>query len=299
MEKISLLSSHTTGCGGDTHNSNERQKRIPHLDGLRAIAVTGVVLFHFGVPFFWGGFVGVDMFFTISGYLITRNIITALAADKFSLFNFYYRRFFRLYPASTFTVFMSLFVVYITVRPDIAHDIFSSAFSALTLWSNVWFHRHGGYFDQSLEMRPLLHFWSLSVEEQFYFVWPVLIVLIYACTRHVATALRIILSVLACVSFIFATWTHYTHPGWAFYELPSRVFQFAAGALLAVQQLFNLKDSRIDVENVPKPVPVRKPMYSSTGGAAGQYPSLPPLPPPPEINDTHDIMSLITLVFCQ
>lgn len=296
MEKIPVLSPHTAGDGVDAHDPHERQKRIPHLDGLRAVAVIGVVFFHFNVPFFWGGFIGVDMFFTISGYLITRNIIIALVAGKFSLVDFYLRRFFRLYPASAFTVLVSLFTIYVTVRPETAHDVFSSALSALTFWSNVWFHRQGGYFNRSLEMRPLLHFWSLSVEEQFYFIWPALIILIYAFKGRFSVALRVVLTFLAVLSFIFATWSHYKRPDWSFYELPSRIFQFAAGALLAVRQLFRFEDARIDIESTSKASPARQPMYSSTGAAAGHYPSLPPLPPPTDINDIHDIMSLAALL---
>lgn len=125
MEKIRVLPGHSNGNGIDTQDSHEWHVQIPHLDGLRAIVVTGVVLFHFNFPFFWGGIVGVDMFFTISGFLNTRNITIALSAKKFSLFEVYSRRFFRLYPPSTFPVLITLFVVYITVRPDLASEVFS------------------------------------------------------------------------------------------------------------------------------------------------------------------------------
>lgn len=205
--------------------------RLPHLDGLRAIAITGVLLFHFEFSGVGGGFVGVDMFFTISGFLITRNIVRAVANNRFSLIQFYKRRFYRLYPASMTTIAVTLLVTFLFVPPFFTGAIFESAIASMSFWSNVFFHRQGGYFYDTYEMRPLLHFWSLSVEEQFYLFWPPLIILITTCTTN-QRVLPIVLSVLSVISLTFATVINVNHSSWAFYELPSRVFQFAAGALL-------------------------------------------------------------------
>lgn len=244
--------------------------RLPHLDGLRSLALLGVLLYHFNIPMFGGGFLGVDIFFTLSGYLITRNILYAvLHQHNFSLLSFYRRRFFRLFPASCAAILFTLCVTSLFITPDEASSIFKSAIASITLWSNVYFHRGGSYFDETFEMRPLLHFWSLSIEEQFYLIWPPLLLALISISKittnknnnnntNTSTAATTSatasaspdeadanspsssaafrgLSILAVLSFFFASYTHISFPSWTFYELPSRVFQFAIGALLAIR----------------------------------------------------------------
>lgn len=231
--------------------------RLPHLDGLRSLALLGVLLYHFHVPLFSGGFIGVDIFFTLSGYLITRNLLHAIILDRphFSLTSFYKRRFFRLFPASCFTVFVTMIATTLFVTPDKAASIFKSSVAGLTLSSNVYFHREASYFDQSFEMRALLHLWSLSVEEQFYLIWPPLLLAVVSFSSRssslssnaVAVAFNSLL-VVTVLSFAFAVCTHFSFPSWTFYELPSRIFQFAIGALLSMH-MFNSEVNQINDSN--------------------------------------------------
>lgn len=217
------------------HNQhNTSLPRVPHLDGLRAIAIIAVLLYHFEFPPFSAGFLGVDIFFSISGFIITLNIAHQLRSPStFSITKFYTRRFFRLYPASAVTVLCTLLALIPFFAPELSQVISSRAVASLTLWSNVFSHLHQGYFDVYHQASPLLHFWSLSVEEQFYLIWPLLILLscLSARPQH---ALNRLLAVLFVLSFGCAAVTHHRYPSWTFYELPSRIFQFAAGAILAI-----------------------------------------------------------------
>lgn len=212
---------------------------MPHLDGLRALAMLGVLLFHFDVPLFRGGFVGVDIFFTLSGFLITHTLLSRPAAapgapPAFSLRSFYRKRFFRLYPASLVVVAATLAAAHLCVRPIYHEAITHSALAALGVVANIYFHHNGEYFAATFEMRPLLHFWSLSVEEQFYMLWPPLILLCKHNPRRLVTLLSVIL-----VSSLFMASTMFSrHATLVFYQLPTRAFQFAAGALVYVGLLY-------------------------------------------------------------
>lgn len=220
---------------------------IAHLDGLRAVAITAVLLFHLKVNHISGGFLGVDMFFTISGYLITRNILHAvLVKDDFSLPRFYLRRFFRLYPAALVTIIFTLITCFTVVHPIYTKSVFDSATAALTFWSNIYFYRQGDYFYQGFEMRPLLHFWSLSVEEQFYFIWPVIIMIMSKLFRNNLNILAVIIGFLSFASIMFSAFTHPHNPSHTFYLLPSRIFQFGAGALLSLYQAHRADHSQTD-----------------------------------------------------
>ena len=139
-----------------------------YIDGLRALAVLPVVFFHAGFPLFRGGYVGVDVFFVISGFLITSIIIKEKNNDNFSLFKFYLRRIRRIIPALFLvTLFTLPFSIYLMSPQDL--DVFSkSIFSVIFFISNFFFWNQGGYFGAEAELQPLLHTWSLGVEEQFY-----------------------------------------------------------------------------------------------------------------------------------
>ncbi len=151
----------------------------PHVDGLRAISIVAVVAFHAGVPGFAGGFVGVDIFFVISGYLIINQILAQLAAGRFGLFDFYARRALRILPAYFAMVAVTVVAATILLRsPADLRGVARSALYAPTFLANIYFWLSSGYFDTSADLKPLLHTWSLAVEEQFYLVVPILLALL-------------------------------------------------------------------------------------------------------------------------
>lgn len=208
-------------------------KYILHLDGLRALALFGVLLYHFEVPPFTGGFAGVDVFLTLSGFLITRNIILDHHERAFSLRAFYIRRFFRLYPAATVTTFFTVLGAAL-LFPDVqARNVSASGLASMFLSSNVYFYSQSDYFEDSAVLKPLLHTWSLSLEEQFYLLWaPIIAVLLWK-----AATLRTFYAVLATLifsSFVIGASSSVFYPSFAFFLLPTRLFQFGLGALLAV-----------------------------------------------------------------
>src|SRR5438132_2219992 len=168
------------------------------IDGLRAVAVLPVVLYHAGIPGFPGGFVGVDIFFVISGYLICGMIDQDIRGGGFSLANFYKRRILRILPA-LFVMFAATSVLaYVYCLPVELEDFSRSLASAVASVSNVYFALTANYFDVPAETKLLLHTWSLGVEEQFYFVAPLLMLLLYRVTPKRA---KLLLAVAAVLSF--------------------------------------------------------------------------------------------------
>ena len=140
----------------------------PEIDGLRAIAVLPVILFHAGIGLFSGGFVGVDVFFVISGYLITKIILDELEQNKFGILKFYERRARRILPALFFIVFSCVPFAYFILSPNDLVSFGRSLVAVPTFLSNVLFWSERGYFGGATELKPLVHTWSLAVEEQFY-----------------------------------------------------------------------------------------------------------------------------------
>jgi peptidoglycan/LPS O-acetylase OafA/YrhL len=204
----------------------------PDVEGLRGVAVLLVVLFHAGLPVA-GGFIGVDVFFVISGFLITGLLLREHEhTGRVSLTRFYARRMRRLLPAAAVVLVLSLWATWVLVGPLDRPDVVADGASAALSMSNIRFAlSYGDYFAAISQPSPFLHFWSLSVEEQFYFVWPALLLLAGRGRRAVIGALLI-----AVVVGSFATNLALTHSelGWAFYSLPARAWQLAAGGLLAV-----------------------------------------------------------------
>lgn len=143
----------------------------PEIDGLRAIAVLGVILYHCGSPLAPGGFLGVDIFFVISGYLITSILKTEVASGRMSLCAFYERRIRRLAPAFFVVMFCTTVAAWFLLPTHQMLDYGRSLAAASLLASNLLFWRGSGYFDLEAELRPLLHTWSLGVEEQFYIAY--------------------------------------------------------------------------------------------------------------------------------
>lgn len=144
----------------------------PEIDGLRAVAVLSVILFHAGVSALQGGFIGVDIFYVISGFLITKIIVTALSKDHFSFPAFYLRRIKRLLPAAIVMILLTMLFGFFILTPEQYELLAKSAIYSNLFMANVWFMNTSGYFDQSTLVSPLAHMWSLSVEEQFYLIFP-------------------------------------------------------------------------------------------------------------------------------
>src|SRR5580700_9953365 len=196
------------------------------IAGLRAVAVIGVVLFHLKVDGFQGGFVGVDIFFVISGYLITRNILADLGRARFSFGQFYVRRTRRIYPALIFTVVMTYVAGALWCSPLMFLDLAKECTHALLSIANIQYWREAQhYFAASSDELALLHVWSLSLEEQFYLIWPVLIVLAHRLGRTFAA-----IGFLGFASFAAAIMVARSDPSAVFFLMPFRIFEFAIGA---------------------------------------------------------------------
>jgi len=197
------------------------------IAGLRAIAVVSVLLFHLKIGGFEGGFVGVDVFFVISGYLITRNILRDLQAGQFSIGEFYVRRTRRIYPALIFTVVVTYLCGALWCAPDMFHDLAKESTHALLSISNIQYWRESQqYFAAKSDELALLHCWSLSLEEQFYLFWPVFIVLAWKCGRVFQ-----IIAAVAIASFVLSVIVAKADALAAFFLMPFRIFEFGIGAL--------------------------------------------------------------------
>ena len=204
------------------------------IDGLRAIAVIPVLLYHVGVPGFSGGFVGVDIFFVISGYLICGMIDADIRNGSFSLANFYERRILRILPALFVMFLVTSVLAAIYCLPVELVDYARSLASAVASISNVYFAQTAGYFDAPAETKPLLHTWSLGVEEQFYFAAPLLMLLVH---RFLPKRAGLLFAIIAVVSFAGALAMSARNPTFAFYLAPFRAWELALGALLSVEFL--------------------------------------------------------------
>ncbi|WP_082478826.1 MULTISPECIES: acyltransferase family protein [unclassified Methylobacterium] len=202
----------------------------PDIDGLRAVAVLVVLFFHAGVPGLSGGFVGVDVFFVISGYVITRGILADVAAGRFSLVRFYERRIRRILPMLVATILATYALALLYLPPGAMDDYARSVVAAAAFAANVFFWKTTGYFDLEAQTRPLLHTWSLSVEEQFYLVVPIALPLLLARSRRVAAA-ALLAALLASLALGIVLTN--SAPGANFYLLPTRAWELLVGALLA------------------------------------------------------------------
>lgn len=222
----------------------------PDIDGLRAVAVLAVVFYHLDLLPLPGGYLGVDIFFVISGYLITSIILRELKNGTFSLANFWARRIRRILPALSVVLATSAIVAYwLSLLPSDFASFGKSLFAQSIFLSNFFFMRNDNYFADSADSMPLLHTWSLSVEEQFYLIFPILLIFLYKIgKRHIATALGLI----ALASFILNIYLSVVNPDqifslinpsfWgearnfdiSFYLLPARAWELLVGALAAL-----------------------------------------------------------------
>jgi peptidoglycan/LPS O-acetylase OafA/YrhL len=200
------------------------------IDGLRAIAVIPVILFHAGFELFSGGFVGVDIFFVISGYLITTIILIEKETGKFKLVNFYSRRARRILPVLFFIIAFSTPFSFIYLYPNDFQSFAKSIISTSTFTSNIFFWLESSYFDVGVEYKPLLHTWSLAVEEQFYVLFPLAIMLFF---RFGNKPLQIILGGFFLLSLVLSQFGSLYSPTFNFYMLPTRGWELLIGSFVA------------------------------------------------------------------
>lgn len=202
------------------------------IDGLRALAVLPVILFHAGLPGFAGGFVGVDVFFVISGYLITSIILAEQAAGTFTLAGFYERRARRLLPALFIVLLVSLPCAWFLLTPPELKAFAQSLIGVAVFASNVHFARSSGYFATEAESQPLLHTWSLAVEEQFYLLFPLLLL---GLRRWSPGRTRALIGALAMASLGSALWGLHSSPDQVFYAMHARGWELLLGAWIATR----------------------------------------------------------------
>ena len=200
------------------------------IDGLRALAVVPVILFHAGFELFSGGFVGVDVFFVISGYLITTILIEDIENKRFSIVNFYERRARRILPALFFVMLVCIPFAWMWMLPNQMKD-FSQSLVAVSLFaSNILFWRESGYFAAAAEEKPLLHTWSLAVEEQFYVLFPIFLILAW---RFGKNRVFWMIVAMAAISLLLSEWGWRNKATANFYLAPTRAWELFAGSIAA------------------------------------------------------------------
>jgi peptidoglycan/LPS O-acetylase OafA/YrhL len=207
------------------------------IDGLRAIAILPVIWTHTGLPYLTGGFLGVDVFFVISGFLITSILLKEFDADNFSLVKFYERRSRRILPALLVVIIVtSIFVPIVNENPKFIGDYGASILSTILFSSNIYFWQTTGYFGSTSELSPLLHTWSLAVEEQYYIFFPLLMMVLFSFGKKIIVISLVLITIL---SLLISEWGAVNSPIGNFYLLPSRTWELMAGALASVFYLNN------------------------------------------------------------
>ncbi len=215
--------------------TSEKLQYRPEIDGLRAIAVLAVIFSHAGFKYFKGGFVGVDMFFVISGYLISSIIIEAKLTETFSLIQFYERRARRILPALFLVMFCCLPFAWFLMMPHQLVDFSKSLIAVVIFLSNFLFWKNGGYFDDEAAIKPLLHTWSLGVEEQFYLLFPLLLSFLWKLGIKKLFTMILITSIL---SLILSEWLYSNgHTTMNFFLAPSRAWELLIGSMIAFVSL--------------------------------------------------------------
>ncbi len=215
------------------------------IDGLRALAVLPVIFYHAGFELFSGGFVGVDVFFVISGYLITNIILKDLSEDKFSIINFYERRARRILPALFTVILITSILSYIFLTKSELGFYFKSVIATLFFFSNFYFWKNTPYFNSDSEVQPLLHTWSLSIEEQFYIVFPIIMVLLF---RYYKRLIAHFITIFLILSFSLCFWaSNFTSGNLNFYFTLTRGWELALGSILSIylQKKINIKKDKI------------------------------------------------------
>lgn len=215
----------------------------PDIDGIRAIAVLAVILFHYGIGALSGGFVGVDVFFVLSGYLISSVIFGQLDKNKFEFAQFYFRRVRRLFPVYLVVMLVTFLFAYGFMLPRDFREFGQSLLASTLYMSNILFYMEAGYFDTASHLKPLLHTWSLSVEEQFYLVFPFLA---WAFSRAPKKFVVAIFGLLTISSFIAASVFITRDNSAVFFLYPTRAWEMFLGTLLALRVIPNTQSLRLN-----------------------------------------------------
>ena len=231
-------------------------KYRPEIDGLRAIAVLSVIIYHAGFEInisnhiykiLPGGFLGVDIFYVISGYLITFLILEKIKSNTFSFLEFYERRARRLLPVLFLVILVSIIAGYILMMPSQFKDLAGSAISSIFFLSNFWFFITDNYFAEESLLKPLLHTWSLSIEEQFYILFPPFLYLLY---KKDIKNIKVFFICIIFVSLIFSTFGSIYYKNLNFYMLPSRIWELLVGAVIAHQHISQKTISKTKVNEL-------------------------------------------------
>jgi peptidoglycan/LPS O-acetylase OafA/YrhL len=217
----------------------------PDIDGLRALAVTAVLIFHFFPHALPGGFVGVDVFFVISGYLVSGIILKNLSSKKFVFSDFYIRRVRRLFPALALVLSVTAVAGSFTLLSDEFQHLGSHILAGSGFFSNILLYSESGYFDKLSKLKPLLHLWSLSIEEQFYLVWPIFLWMTWKNKYF-----RILLLLATTFSLLSCFWLTTKDPSMSFFLLPTRLLELSFGAQLAagfpsISKLKNRRNTKL------------------------------------------------------
>ena len=215
------------------HKDLSHPKYRPDIDGLRALAIISVVLFHTFPSVIRGGFVGVDIFFVISGFLISTIIVENLGAGTFSFREFYIRRIRRIFPSLIIILITTYLIGWFFLLADEYKQLGKHIAGGATFVSNVVLWKNSGYFDSAAEMKPLLHLWSLAIEEQFYIIWPLLI---WFSWKRNLNLLIVTVSLLA-ISFTLNLITIQHNAIIDFYAPHTRFWELLAGGVLAQKNI--------------------------------------------------------------
>ena len=231
----------------DTHAHPSHVTHLPYradIDGLRALAVIVVILFHAFPNIFGSGFIGVDIFFVISGYLISSFILKNLFANSFNFASFYSRRVNRIFPALLFILITLLCLSWYYLIPDDFSKVSKHVFGSSIFLSNIVYLSEAGYFDDAADQKPLLHLWSLAIEEQFYIIWPITLALAF---RFRLEVVKLIIFALL-FSFALNIYRASYDTNFAFFSLQTRAWELLLGAFIAY----------IDVRFNPSAIPINR-----------------------------------------
>lgn len=204
------------------------------VDGMRALAILPVLLFHAGFGTFSGGYIGVDIFFVISGFVITSKLLNDIDEGHYSIGTFYVRRIRRLLPAMTVTLGVTFLAGLVFLVPPALTDLSWSLLATIAFSANMYFWKNSGYFEVAAQARPLLHMWSLAVEEQFYLFIPVVIYVLQTRARRLT---KVVLGIAALASLVLSAAIINTAPTANFFLLPTRAWELLAGSLVAARLL--------------------------------------------------------------